>query len=185
MVSRTHDLNMVTTKRPRPKMIEIERRFLCEVADPRVLDTAPASNLRQGYLTAEGPTVRVRKIADRYLMTIKVGTGIVRREVEFQIPTEAGRELLEITDELMIEKRRYYLGRWEIDIFKGDLEGLTIAEVELAATDEPLPDLPPGIILGREVTDDPRFTNQSLASLGPDSLTDLLNELGPDDDGSP
>jgi adenylate cyclase len=49
--------------------------------------------------------------------------------------------------------------RWEVDEFEGENAGLIIAEVELAAADQPihLPDW-----VGEEVTDDPRYYNASL-----------------------
>lgn len=67
-----------------------------------------------------------------------------------------------------LEKVRYAVGRWEIDVYREKLAGLVLAEVELEHEDEPLPASPPWLELVREVTEDPAFTNQRLARLGPE-----------------
>jgi len=64
----------------------------------------------------------------------------------------------------LIEKTRYRIERdgrvWEVDEFHGANEGLIIAEVELEDEDQAvaLPDW-----VGREISDDPRYLNVSLA----------------------
>lgn len=144
-------------------MIEIERRFLASISDP---DALPAPRvLRQGYLTAGEPAVRVRDDGGRFVLTVKAGRGRVRREVEVDVPPAEGRALLEMAGERVLEKRRHHAGRWEVDVFHGKLQGLVIAEVELAHEDEALPPPPPGVVLLREVTDDVDFANQRLAAL--------------------
>ncbi|MCL2340524.1 MAG: adenylate cyclase, partial [Proteobacteria bacterium] len=65
-----------------------------------------------------------------------------------------------------IEKKRYTIPHqghvWEIDEFLGANHGLILAEIELAAEDEPFarPDW-----LGREVTGDVRYYNAILCRL--------------------
>lgn len=153
---------------------EIERRFISRIVDERALHAAPSALISQGYLTRSGPTIRIRSLEDSYIMTIKVGSGMVRQEIEFPVPDDAGEELLALADGLTIEKRRYRVGRWEIDLFHGVLEGLVIAEVELVAEDEPLPEIPPCIELIREVTGDSGFSNRALAELGEKEATALI-----------
>ncbi len=64
----------------------------------------------------------------------------------------------------VVEKVRHWVPfggfMWEVDEFLGDNAGLVVAEVELPdeATQPPLPDW-----VGREVTDELRFYNVSLA----------------------
>ncbi len=159
-------------------MIEIERRFLCRVVEPDVLRTASRrAEIRQGYITRGEPAVRIRARDGQYLLTIKAGRGRVRSEVEIGVDEETARALFELAGDRRLEKVRYVIDRWEIDIFRGPLEGLAIAEVELDAPDEPLPPAPPGIALLREVTDDPTFTNQHLAHLTPESARRLVGRL--------
>ncbi len=159
-----------------PGMIEIERRFLCRVVDDRVLRSAPSWRISQGYLTVDGPTVRIRQRDDEYILTVKTGQGLVRREVEVSIPPVPGAELMEIAGEYRVEKTRYQLGRWEIDLFRGKLAGLVLAEIELTRVDEEPPPVPAGIQLIREVTVEPTFTNQRLAMLGVEAARRVVEE---------
>ena len=48
---------------------------------------------------------------------------------------------------------------WEVDEFRGENDGLVVAEVELESEDQPF-EAPPWI--GEEVTDDPRYLNANL-----------------------
>ena len=48
---------------------------------------------------------------------------------------------------------------WEIDEFKGALEGVTLAEIELPSSDTDYP-LPP--FIGKNVTGDPRYYNSNI-----------------------
>ncbi len=148
-------------------MQEIERRFLARIVDPGALAAAPTRAVEQGYLSSGDPAVRVRRYGADWLLTVKSGRGLVRREVEAPLPPEAGAALLELAGGRRLSKVRHRLGRWEIDVFQGALAGLILAEVELAAPDEPLPPPPAGVALLREVTDDGQFVNQVLAGLDP------------------
>ena len=65
----------------------------------------------------------------------------------------------------VLEKTRTRVGHaglvWEVDVFAGPLAGLVLAEVELDSADQPLA-LPDWV--GAEVTGDPRYMNNRLAS---------------------
>ncbi len=148
-------------------MQEIERRFLARVVDSGALAAAPGRLVEQGYLSSGDPAVRVRRLADAWVLTVKSGRGLVRREVEAPLPPEAGKALLELAGSRRLAKLRYRLGGWEVDVFREALAGLVLAEVELRAPTESLPPPPPGVALLREVTDDGRFVNQVLAGLDP------------------
>ncbi len=67
----------------------------------------------------------------------------------------------------IITKNRYVIfnqgHRWEIDEFLGNLAGLWLAEVELTSEFEEF-QIPPWV--RQEVTEDPRYTNASLAKHG-------------------
>ncbi|HEX9108529.1 MAG TPA: hypothetical protein VF832_14895 [Longimicrobiales bacterium] len=154
-------------------MHEIERRFIARVCDAAALAASPSRRLEQGYLAAGEPAVRVRLDGGAWLLTVKSGRGLVRREVEVPLPAEAGAELLDMAP-LRLAKVRHRLGRWEIDVFEEALAGLVLAEVELRAADEPTPPPPSAVMLLREVTDDGRFVNQALAGLDPPAAAALL-----------
>ena len=72
---------------------------------------------------------------------------------------------MKLSDGPLIEKTRYVVvhdgSKWEVDEFQGDNSDLVVAEIELQSKDEQF-SRPPW--LGREVTDDSRYYNSSLAS---------------------
>ena len=143
--------------------LEIERKFLVRGEYKAFAESS--SRIVQGYLiSAQGHTVRIRKMDDKAFLTIKgPSTGISRFEWEIEIPQVDAEVLLERCMGGMIDKTRYrvpYKGRlFEVDEFYGDNEGLTVAEVELTSENEAFekPDW-----LGREVSDDPRYRNSHL-----------------------
>ena len=73
--------------------------------------------------------------------------GIRRNEFEYPIPKHDVLQLLLLARGTIIEKTRHELPAygvlWEIDVFKGDNEGLVLAEIELDFTDANLRK-PPG-----------------------------------------
>ncbi len=145
---------------------EIERKFL--VCSDEWRTAAQGVDFRQGYLpTEDSCVVRVRTMGEEAVLTIKGRTqGISRQEFEYPIPLEDAQELLDtLCRRPLIEKTRYCLHfeghQWEIDEFKGENEGLVVAEVELANENESI-SMPDWI--GKEVSDDPRFFNVNLIS---------------------
>ena len=62
----------------------------------------------------------------------------------------------------IIEKTRYIVpfkgNNWEIDMFKGFLEGLILAEIEIPSSEYKY-DIPP--FIGKNVTNDPRYYNSN------------------------
>jgi adenylate cyclase len=143
--------------------VEIERKFLVSGNGWRSSD---AVLIRQGYLNRDkARTVRVRTAGDRACLTVKgVSVGASRAEFEYEIPMADALELLRLCDGPIIEKKRHIVVhdgmRWEIDEFFGDNAGLVVAEIELENADQDVA-LPEWI--GKEVTEDPRYFNSSLA----------------------
>lgn len=145
---------------------EIERKFLVTGTSWR--RTAEEREVCQGYLTLDKErTVRVRLAAGKGTITIKGSSqGIARPEFEYAIPSEDARTLLhELCLKPLIEKTRCRVPSgdlvWEVDVFKGENEGLIVAEVELASEDQEV-ELPDWI--GEEVTGDPRYFNARLVA---------------------
>lgn len=147
--------------------IEIERKFLVNASlwQPQ----GQASHYRQGYLCIdEERALRVRIAGQSAWLTLKgrlPGQSIARLEYEYPIPLADAQQML---DRLClwppIDKVRYKIrhGRhlWEVDIFAGANSGLMIAEVELEHPNEAV-ELPAWV--GREVSDDSRYSNASLS----------------------
>jgi CYTH domain-containing protein len=145
---------------------EIERKFL--VKDDGWRGTADAGTaMRQAYVAAmDDRTVRVRLIGENEArLTIKIGKGMLTRdEYEYDVPVADARELMTAAIGTVISKTRYRVQGdahvWEVDVFAEPYEGLIVAEVEMRSEDD-APRLPDW--LGREVTDDPRYSNYALA----------------------
>lgn len=146
--------------------IEIERKFL-------VIDDAWQNEVRdhyritQGYLsTGKSSTVRVRRRGAEAFLTIKgAPVGFSRLEFEYSIPVEDAEVMLaRLSGTAVVEKTRYEVvveeKLWEIDVFEGANEGLTLAEIELeSGRDEfRLPSW-----AGEEVSGDARYANSRLA----------------------
>jgi adenylate cyclase len=145
---------------------EIERRFLVRVADAMWLRLGEGYHLRQGYVRNGEPSVRVRIGEPRgAVLTCKNGKGIRRSEVETIIPGEVAQALFQAAEERIIEKIRFKVGDWELDRFLGPLDGLMLLEIELDAEEAPMPPVPDGIHILREVTDDKRFVSGHLARM--------------------
>ncbi|MDQ2634139.1 MAG: CYTH domain-containing protein [Pseudomonadota bacterium] len=145
---------------------EIERKFL--VSDSAWRDRVEAAiGIRQFYLVAApGRTVRVRiSNGASAMLALKLsGKGRGRDEFEYPVPMAEAEEMLEFAVGRVIEKTRHHVRHegylYEIDVFGGELAGLVIAELE-TPDDVPAESLPPW--LGREVTQDGRYYNASLA----------------------
>jgi adenylate cyclase len=144
--------------------VEIERKFLVNGGEWRSA-VVSSQELRQGYLGGSRCSVRVRVAGDSAWLNVKsLSLGPARSEYEFAIGVdEAGRLLAEFCDPVL-EKVRHlvpYQGwQFEVDEFRGDNEGLVVAELELPATDA---QFPRPHWLGAEVTDDSRYYSVNLA----------------------
>ena len=148
--------------------LEIERKFLVKKGDAYKSAAFSSSHIQQGYIPADGATVRIRTRDDKAYLTIKgksVNGGMTRYEFEKEIEMDEAQHLLQLCKGGVIDKRRYLVKSgnhtFEVDEFYGDNEGLVMAEVELCSEDETYekPDF-----IGMEVTGDKRFYNSHLLS---------------------
>jgi adenylate cyclase len=121
-------------------------------------------------ITEDGPEVRVRRRDGCSWLTVKSGGGRVRVEEEIEIEADRFDRLWPLTEGLRIEKTRYEIPAddglvIELDVYRGDLDGLVTAEVEFgseeAAEAYAAPDW-----LGPDITEDVRYKNQRLARDG-------------------
>ena len=147
---------------------EIERKFLVRKL-PGDLTSYPNNEISQGYLVSldDGTQVRLRKSGERFLLTFKRGTGNVREEREVELtakqfdalwPATAGKRLVKTRYEIPLGDRVL-----EIDVYHDRHEGLVVAEVEFD-DEESAKNFQPPDWLGDDVTGDPRYSNQLLAS---------------------
>ena len=146
--------------------LEIERKFLVKKGDAYKSAAFSSSHIQQGYIPAEGATVRVRTRDDKAYLTIKgksVNGGMTRYEFEKEITLDEAQHLLQLCQGGVIDKRRYLVKSgnhvFEVDEFYGDNQGLVVAEVELGSEHEDYERAP---FVGREVTGDRKYYNSSL-----------------------
>lgn len=147
---------------------EIERKFLVRKL-PEDLASYPSAQMAQGYLvsTDDGLQVRLRKKREQYSLTYKRGLDNVREEREVALTAEQFATLWPATEGKRLNKTRYEIPFGnrvvEIDIYGGKHEGLVVAEVEFD-DEESATNFQPPDWLGADVTGDPRYSNQLLAS---------------------
>jgi adenylate cyclase len=128
---------------------EIERKFLV-AHDGWRTRCVRKEHLRDGLISyTPQRKVRVRIRDDRRAtLTIKAKTGEIRNaEFEYEIPIADAEELLAShCGQYVLHKTRHYIPHdgfmWEVDVYEGVLEGVVLAEVEVAGEDVqvPLPD---------------------------------------------
>jgi adenylate cyclase len=156
---------------PSARGVEIERKFL--VADlPPDLAAHPGERIEQGYLAIapDGVEVRVRRRGDQATLTVKSGPGHVRTEEEIPLDARRFDALWPLTEGRRVSKTRHEIpladgAVAELDVYDGDLDGLLTVEIEFGSPEASERFAPPPWI-GRELTGDKRYANQSLALEG-------------------
>lgn len=141
---------------------EIERKFL--VTDQSYKQLAERKEeMRQAYISAAiDATVRLRITDDKAFLTVKTrNLDVVRDEWEYEIPVSDAEEMMQkCARTSILSKTRWFVGPWMVDEYHGHLEGLAVAEIELKTAEEPVPHVD---FIGKEVSDDPRYFNSTLA----------------------
>jgi adenylate cyclase len=147
--------------------VERERTWLVR----SLPDPLPAGTpIVQGYLASDDEAgVRIRRVGDRHVATVKGRGTRSRVEVEWDLTAEQFEALWPLTGCRRVEKVRHEvpLGPLtaEVDVFAGALEGLVLVEVEFEDESEMAAFTAPDWF-GIEVSDDPRYGNASLARDG-------------------
>jgi adenylate cyclase len=154
--------------------LEIERRFLVVGDGWRPL-VRWSARLRQGYLSRAGDSLTLRvRLSEasgpaQAWLTLKApppggADPLTRLEFEYPIPLADGEALLALTAQ-RVAKWRHGLdlpgGDWVLDVFEGANAPLVVAEVELAAADQPL-ELPAWC--ARELSGRHELSNAALAA---------------------
>ncbi|MCH2224932.1 MAG: CYTH domain-containing protein [Crocinitomicaceae bacterium] len=146
-------------------MQEIEYKFLVNKEQWDSLDKPEPTLIVQGFLSkSEDLVVRIRIKGNNGFLTLKGATkGITRTEFEYEIPLNDAEAILAEFTEKSIRKHRYlieYEGKtWEVDVFHDKLEGLILAELEVASIDETF--LKPSWVT-KNVSEDPNYYNAVL-----------------------
>jgi CYTH domain-containing protein len=150
---------------------ETEVKFLVPNPPPELID-CPRDRIRQGYLVAgaDGTEVRLRKQGKDHFLTVKGGKrGASRLEEELPISRKQFDALWPLTRGRRLRKVRYRVPHGdltiEVDVYRGKLKGLVVAEVEFPDGHAPK-DFHPPPWFGRDVTRDPSYANAALATGG-------------------
>ncbi len=152
---------------------EIERKFLVNPTQLPDLRLTPVDHIEQFYLTRD-PWVRVRilnRVGGR--LTIKGPGTLARSEFEYPISL-ADAEAMRPMGKGSLMKARHYLPAgndlmWEIDEFLSPIQ-LWMAEIELGTPDQ---EFERPAWLGKEVTEDFRYSNACLVDLGLPTVCDI------------
>ena len=168
---------------------EVERKYLVDPENiPIDLERCQRAELKQGYLaiSADGSETRIRSFGDgkRFELTVKSSGTVIRDEQNIKITEEMFNTLWPLTSGARVEKTRYYIplvdehGREytaELDIYKGHLEGLATIEVEFGGREADASvradTFKPPEWFGKDVSEDKRYKNRSLASQQHDFLS--------------
>jgi CYTH domain-containing protein len=140
--------------------VEIERKFLVRDDSWRSQVTRQ-QNIRDGLIArVDGRKVRVRICDQHATLAVKSKTdGLANAEFEYEIPLADAEEMMAYhCFRSGLAKTRYYVPHddrtWQVDVYKGILAGVVLAEVELPS-ETTQPTLPPWV--GQEVTGDPNY----------------------------
>lgn len=151
---------------------EIEKKYLVETIDFD-LKNFNKKEIIQGYITSinDETEVRLRKKSKDYFLTVKTGSGLTRNETETKILKDQFEKLWDEAKRRKIIKTRYEIPYKsyliELDIFKENLEGLIIAEIEFENEKEAKDFIPPNWFK-KDLTLDERYKNKNLAIKGLD-----------------
>jgi CYTH domain-containing protein len=125
--------------------------------------------IEQAYISVD-PVIRLRRADDVFYLTVKQGGGMVREEAEFVITREQYDRLLSKVETNTIRKTRVLIPiaaglTAELDLYEGTLTGFVTVEVEFENAQNAREFVPPAWF-GREVTEDARYANSTIAVYG-------------------
>ncbi len=159
---------------------EIEYRFLLPSL-PGLHGVSPKP-ITQGYLSTDPErTVRIRRIGDDAKITVKgARDGATGLEFEYDIPVDDAVAMLKLCGDNVLDKDRYMVpvdGNlvWEIDCFKGRLEGLVIAELEVPSLKTAFGK--PHWLKGVDITSDFRFANAALTQTSREEVLENIEKV--------
>lgn len=150
--------------------MEIERKWLIDINNiPYNLNDYDHLDIEQAYISFN-PTIRIRKILNNneYFLTIKSSSkdgGLSRQEYEINITEDEYNNLLQKREGIVLEKTRYIVKdsyTLEIDIFHNEYDGLAYMEIEFDSIEQAKSYKAPNWVV-RELTNDPKYSNASLA----------------------
>ncbi len=150
--------------------LEIEKKFLVDLNKiPFELNDYQSDEIEQWYLFIDDQKEeRIRHRWNRFYYTTKTWIWEVRWEDEHEISKDEFYCLWPKTLWFRLEKIRYLVPyKWytiELDVYRGNLTWLSVAEIEFESKNEcdmfEYPDW-----FGEDVTDNPKYKNRNLINL--------------------
>lgn len=161
-------------------MLEIEKKFL--VNEMPYLSDYPFDEIEQGYLSFV-PEIRIRRKGNKFYITKKGEGTQTRPEEETEIDDIAYNILSHLVQGRIIKKTRYKIPLEdgliaELDIYHGDLKGLSTVETEFESESQAREFIKPDWF-GEDVTEDKKYKNKNLVRIEEISL--LLEQSKPSD----
>lgn len=147
--------------------MEIEKKYLIKEV-PDHLEAYDKDTISQGYISTS-PVIRIRQKGSHFYLTCKSKGLMAREEFEIEISNLEYMKLAKKIDYNLILKTRYYIPiqnnlTIELDVFKGVLKGLVMAEVEFPSIEDAKSFIAPEWF-GEDVTQDVRYHNSYLCQL--------------------
>jgi len=150
-------------------MLEIEKTFLVKKI-PSNLSNYKSHQIKQGYISSTPSPLRIRQNDNEFELTkkIRIKPNDFSSHEEINIPlTEYEFNKLWPLVEKHLEKNRYYLPlennlTAELNIYKGDLEGLAMVEVEFTSQKE-MELFKSPVWFGKDITQEDFSANSFLA----------------------
>lgn len=124
-------------------MLEIEKTFLIKTI-PINLSSYSSLQIKQGYISSSPSPLRIRQKDNKFELTKKIplreGDYSAYKEINIPLTEIEFNKLLPLV-ERSLEKTRYIIPLEnnliaELDIFKGDLEGVSFVEVEFISEEQ-------------------------------------------------
>lgn len=158
-------------------VLEIERKFLVEFPDLKLINVKRKISIVQTYLNSDNSQIqrRIRKIningSVNYTYTEKTFlTPITRKETEYIINEDEYKQLIKQSDQdcAPVQKVRYVFEykhqSFELDTYPFS-DKLAILELELSEPDQKI-FFPDCLNIIKDVSDDHRYSNAALANAG-------------------
>lgn len=162
-------------------MEELELTYLAKQL-PKGFENARSKEMLDVYIpsSAKHPDLRIRKIDERREITkkqpVKGGDSSCQLETTIPLTSDEYTELSRLKGK-RVEKTRYYYeergANYEIDVFKGGLEGLVLVDVEFDSLEKQKTFIAPEWCLA-DVTQEKLFAGGMLAGK---NYTDIESEL--------
>lgn len=171
--------------------MEIERKYIIHEI-PVDLSDYRSRHMEQAYVSVK-PVIRIRRVDDEAVLTVKSKGLLSRQEFELELSDEEYLSLKSKTEGNVIEKDRYVIPLAgtdgscgggadvadlyiELDVFCGLFEGLVYAEVEFPSEEAANAFTPPSWF-GEDVTEAGIYQNSALSRMPESDILEFVRSV--------